>query len=65
MQREDKWKEFYREQYPERWKKRVHFNGFTEYHKLFLELLDARKGEQILESKCFRPYGTQEKNNLL
>jgi len=49
MQREDKWKEFYRKKYPEIWKKRVIHYGFTEYHKHILALLDTQKGEQILE----------------
>ncbi len=49
MQKENKWKKYYKEKYPEIWKKRVIHYGFTEYHKCILALLDAREGEQILE----------------
>lgn len=49
MQKEDKWKEFYKKQYPKIWTERVKYYSFTEYHKRILQLLNAQKGEKILE----------------
>lgn len=45
----DKWREYYKSYYPERWKKRVLYYGFTEYHKIILKLIGTKKGEQVLE----------------
>jgi hypothetical protein len=53
---ETAWKDYYKNEYPKFWVKRTKEYGFSRYHQIILNLIEAKKGESVLE----RGIGTGE-----
>jgi len=46
---ETTWKDYYKYEYPKFWVNRVKEYGFSRYHQIMQNLIDAKKGESVLE----------------